>query len=73
MRSFSNWLAFLIWTLVFVFPVQAEVSYSQVKESLEGRHWDPPKSYATLGEEEIPTYLVLSKMITFPITTDFVL
>ncbi len=54
MRSFSYWLAFLIWTLIFVFPVQAEVSYSQVKESLEGRHWDPPKSYATLGEEEIP-------------------
>jgi len=54
MRGFSNWLAFLIWTLVFVFPVQAEVSYSQVKESLEGRHWDPTKSYATLGEEEIP-------------------
>jgi hypothetical protein len=54
MRGFSNWLAFLIWTLVFVFPVQAEVSYSQVKESLEGRHWDPPKSYSTLGEEEIP-------------------
>jgi hypothetical protein len=57
MRGFSNWLAFLIWTLVFVFPVQAEVSYSQVKESLEGRHWDPPKSYATLGEEEIPHLL----------------
>ncbi len=54
MRSFSNWLAFSIWTFVFVFPVQAEVSYSQVKESLEGRHWDPPKFYATLGEEEIP-------------------
>ena len=55
MISFSYWLAFVIWTFVLVFPVQAEVSYNQVKESLEGRHWNPSKSYATLGEEEIPT------------------
>ena len=73
MRSFSKSLALMIWAFVLVFPVKAEVSYNQVKESLEGRHWSPPKSFATLGEEEFPTYLTLSKMITFPTTTDFVL
>ena len=54
MRSFSKSLALIIWAFVLVFPIKAEVSYNQVKESLEGRHWSPPKSFATLGEEEIP-------------------
>ena len=53
MRSFSKSLVLIIWAFVLVFPVKAEVSYNQVKESLEGRHWSPPKSLATLGEEEI--------------------
>ncbi len=53
MRSFSKSLALIIWAFVLVFPIKAEVSYNQVKESLEGRHWSPPKSFATLGEEEI--------------------
>ena len=57
MRSFSKSLALIIWAFVLVFPVKAEVSYNQVKESLEGRHWSPPKSFATLGEEEIPHLL----------------
>ena len=59
MRSFSKSLALVIWAFVLVFPVQAEVSYNQVKESLEGRHWNPPKSYTTLGEEEIPHLLTI--------------
>ena len=57
MRSFSKSLALIIWAFVLVFPIKAEVSYNQVKESLEGRHWSPPKSFATLGEEEIPHLL----------------
>ena len=57
MKSFSNWLAPLIWAFLFAFTVQAEVSYNQVKESLEGRHWNPSRSYTTLGEEEIPHLL----------------
>ncbi len=57
MNSFSNWLAPVIWTFIFIFPVHAEVTYNQVKESIEGRHWQPPKSHATLGEEEIPHLL----------------
>ena len=57
MRSFSKSLALIIWAFVFVFPIKAEVSYNQVKESLEGRHWSPPKSFATLGTEEIPHLL----------------
>ena len=57
MRSFSKSLALIIWTFVLVFPIKAEVSYNQVKESLEGRHWSPHKSFATLGEEEIPHLL----------------
>ena len=57
MRSFSKSLVLIIWAFGLVFPVKAEVSYNQVKESLEGRHWSPPKSFATLGEEEIPHLL----------------
>ena len=57
MRSFSKSLVLIIWAFVLVFPVKAEVSYNQVKESLEGRHWSPIKSFATLGEEEIPHLL----------------
>ena len=57
MRSFSKSLALIIWAFVLVFPVKAEVSYNQVKESLEGRHWSQPKSFATLGEEEVPHLL----------------
>ena len=63
MNSFSNWLAPIIWTFIFIFPVpvHAEVTYNQVKESIEGRHWQPPKSHATLGEEEIPHLLNIIK------------
>ena len=61
MKSFSNWLGLIIWTFIFTFPVHAEVTYKQVKESIEGRHWQPPKSHATLGEEEIPHLLNIIK------------
>ena len=57
MRSFSKSLALIIWAFILVFPVKAEVSYNQVKESLEGRHWSPSKSFATLGDKEIPHLL----------------
>jgi hypothetical protein len=54
MKSVSDWLILIIWSFVAVLPVYAEVSYKQVKESLDGRHWDPLKSYAILDEKEIP-------------------
>lgn len=39
--------------------MSADVSYEQVKSSLEGRHWNPPQSAELFGEAEIPHLLAI--------------